>query len=218
MPSIGSLDQALSPEEQHELAIFLQSDAVGDEAMPLWMLDGFFAAIVSGPEMLLPSQWLPVIWGDDENDAPTFADENEASTIMGLILRHYNAVNTSLRGITFFPLFCELPGQEQRYAAEMWATGYLAGVSLGGAAWQTLLNHQRERILIEPMLVICAPPGTFDEDPTEEEKIAVIPLLPKAAQAIYAHWQMKNLRSKQPVTMRKKTKTKRKKAKRQKSR
>jgi len=29
-------------------------------------LDGLFTAIVSGPAMIPPSQWLPVMWGDFE--------------------------------------------------------------------------------------------------------------------------------------------------------
>jgi len=29
-------------------------------------LDGFFTAIVSGPVMIPPSQWLPTVWGDFE--------------------------------------------------------------------------------------------------------------------------------------------------------
>jgi len=37
-------------------------------------LDGFFTAIVSGPKMIPPSQWLPAVWGDCE---PTWDSELE---------------------------------------------------------------------------------------------------------------------------------------------
>jgi yecA family protein len=31
--------------------------------MSLEMLDGFFTALVIGPELMLPSQYLPAVWG-----------------------------------------------------------------------------------------------------------------------------------------------------------
>lgn len=35
-------------------------------------LDGFLTAIVSGPETVVPSRWLPAVWGDFEPN-PSFA-------------------------------------------------------------------------------------------------------------------------------------------------
>ena len=38
-------------------------------------LDGFLSGIAVGPELVLPSEWLPLVWG---GEAPEFADESEA--------------------------------------------------------------------------------------------------------------------------------------------
>ena len=52
----------LSEEELHELDQFLlYLDA--EESMTLDMLDGFLHAIAIGPETVMPSQWLPKVWG-----------------------------------------------------------------------------------------------------------------------------------------------------------
>ena len=45
---------------------YLLSDLSPDECMMLSDLDGFLAGIVVGPELILPSEWLTVIWGGGE--------------------------------------------------------------------------------------------------------------------------------------------------------
>ena len=43
----------------------------GDKrAMNLETLDGFFAALICGPENVLPSEYLPEIWGGDMVNEP----------------------------------------------------------------------------------------------------------------------------------------------------
>ena len=45
----------------------------GDKrAMNLESLDGFFAALICGPETVLPSEYLPEIWGGDMVNEPAF--------------------------------------------------------------------------------------------------------------------------------------------------
>ena len=41
---------------------YLMSDHAPDDSMGLSDLDGFLTGIVVGPELILPSGWLPVIW------------------------------------------------------------------------------------------------------------------------------------------------------------
>ncbi|MEO8676633.1 MAG: UPF0149 family protein, partial [Casimicrobiaceae bacterium] len=53
-----ALDEPLTDAELDELEVFLASDAVPQDCMDLEMLDGFLTAIVSGPEVIQPSEWL----------------------------------------------------------------------------------------------------------------------------------------------------------------
>src|SRR3990172_2677727 len=46
-------------------------------------LDGFFTAIVSGPVMIPPSQWLPAVWGDFE---PVWESKKDFEKIFSLPL------------------------------------------------------------------------------------------------------------------------------------
>ena len=38
------------------------------EAMNLEMLDGFFAALICGPDIVPPSEYLPEVWGSEQGD------------------------------------------------------------------------------------------------------------------------------------------------------
>src|SRR3954447_14135854 len=60
-------------------------------------LDGFCTAIVSGPETVVPSQWLPAIWGDFE---PVWRNTEDFEGVFSLLIRHMNdiAVCTSIVG------------------------------------------------------------------------------------------------------------------------
>ena len=83
--------QPLSEAELDDLDAFLMSDAMPEDGMDISTLDGFLAAVVLNPDVVLPSQWLPWVWDmDDAEDEPVFKSAEEAERITGLIMRHYN--------------------------------------------------------------------------------------------------------------------------------
>ena len=55
------------------LDAFLESDRAPQDCMQLSDLDGFLTGIAIGPELIMPSEWLPVVWGGEEG--PSFADQ-----------------------------------------------------------------------------------------------------------------------------------------------
>jgi uncharacterized protein len=68
---------------------FLMSDHAPDDSMGLSDLDGFLTAVAIGPEMVMPGEWLPIIWGGRE---PGFRDLDEAELVIGTITRRYNEI------------------------------------------------------------------------------------------------------------------------------
>lgn len=86
--NLGPLDKPLSEDELAELSRFLDSDAVPDGCMDLSMLDGFLTALMVGPDLTPPSQWLPLVWGDAEG--PEFETLEQARKITSFLLRHMN--------------------------------------------------------------------------------------------------------------------------------
>ena len=49
----------------------------------------FLAGIGIGPELIMPSEWVPVIWGGGE---PEFASMEEAQRVLGAIMGRYNEI------------------------------------------------------------------------------------------------------------------------------
>lgn len=53
----------LSEDELDELDEFLMSDQTSEETMVLEILDGYLTALAIGPVTVMPSVWLPRVWG-----------------------------------------------------------------------------------------------------------------------------------------------------------
>ena len=70
-----------------ELARYLDSDQSPDDCMGLSDLDGFLTGIVVGPELIMPSEWLPVIWGDEEPEFELQPKRNRSSSDHGPVQR-----------------------------------------------------------------------------------------------------------------------------------
>src|SRR5204863_279696 len=135
MAEMRALDEPLSDAELDSLEGFLASDSVPQDCMDLEMLDGFLTAIVSGPESIQPSEWLPQVWSDGGRTAnPAFADNEQAQRIMGLMLRHMVGIQRTLsESPTRFKPLLYMPDEKARNdktppEASAWCEGYMAGV------------------------------------------------------------------------------------------
>ena len=51
--------------------------------------DGFCAGLIVSPAMIMPSEWLPLVWGP--GDAP-FNELPDLRVATNLIMKHYNHV------------------------------------------------------------------------------------------------------------------------------
>src|SRR6516225_1538705 len=77
--SMPTIPQALAhaiPVDQVDLEAldrFLMSDRSPPDSMMLSDLDGFLTGIAVGPELVLPSEWLPLVWGGEAGNLPTKA-------------------------------------------------------------------------------------------------------------------------------------------------
>ena len=64
-------NEPLTEAEFDRLTEFLKGCA-GGKAMNVEELDGFFAALVAGPEVAMPSQYLPEVFGGEGSDSHEF--------------------------------------------------------------------------------------------------------------------------------------------------
>jgi uncharacterized protein len=169
---------------------YLMSDHAPDDSMGLSDLDGFLTGIVVGPELILPSEWLPVIWGGDE---PKFETEDEMRTVLGTIMGRYNEIvacfNTNPD--EFDPIFWE--GPEGDVIASDWASGFLDAVALRPEAWKPLVEHRRAGVMMMPLLLLngdaelCVGAG---EAVDEDKFLAEVPdIIPACVAGIHEFWR-----------------------------
>jgi uncharacterized protein len=147
------------------LEAWLASDRAPEDAMGLSELDGFLTGIVVGPQTIMPSEWLPLLWGGDE---PVFADAAEAETVLGAVMARYNEIIHGLQdGADILePLF--LTDAEDEVIADFWAEGFLEAVSLRPAAWDPLFSHRDAGPLMTPILLLARDPEDLDLEIDEE--------------------------------------------------
>jgi uncharacterized protein len=195
-----ALDEPLTDTELDELEAFLASDAVPQDCMDLEMLDGYLAAIASGPEQIQPSEWLQQVWSEGgKSSTPAFTGSQQAQRIMALMLRHMVGIERTLaESPTRFKPLLYIPDEHGRDSERSppegtaWCEGYMSGVKLRDEEWQPLYDTERARDWIFPIEALAF--GEQDDDFTEwvdsdEKRQGLIDELPIAAVLIYRFWQ-----------------------------
>jgi uncharacterized protein len=70
--------------------------------MNLEQLDGFLAALICGPEIVRPSEYLPVICGSDMVFEDSFGAQSVLQDFLSLVMRHWNVIADTLHRATCF--------------------------------------------------------------------------------------------------------------------
>lgn len=172
-------DGPMSEAEMDQLAELLAERAMPHGGMSLEMLDGFFSALIVGPELVMPSEYLPEIWGD----APVLEDLVQAQQALAVVMRLWNHIAWRVQQ----PIVEDLDADEQAVLvppfglpelpqgpsgdeeaddydpladvpgdfpfAAGWANGFLHGISLRQMQWDSWLE-QNEDFLEDIALVL----------------------------------------------------------------
>lgn len=150
-------------------------------------LDGFFTAIVSGPEAIPPAEWLPAVWGESE---PVWESAEGFDNIYHLMIRHYNDVANTLMapGFEFEPVFNENEVDGKRFlVVNEWCLGYMRGVALAAGAWDRGGEEMFE--MLRPIMLFSDQPGwdvleTLDDNAITDLQASI----PGVAQDIQRYW------------------------------
>ena len=138
----------LSVREIKRLDEFLLADDGLEATMDVSTLDGFLCAVLSGPTLIMPSEWMRWVWDMEGGEqAPEFRSEKQAQRILSLLIRHANDIADTLTYAPqdYAPLFYqnEVDGGTVSIVDE-WCCGYIKGISLDPTGWQPLLDVQPE--------------------------------------------------------------------------
>ena len=163
----------------------LRSPQLGCPAMSVDALHGYVTAVVIGPRLLMPSQWLAWVWDRDQGRAePVFENMALAAALTGEVMRLYNEVATSFAEDPdgFVPLFERGDGDWTPFE---WCRGFMRGVTLAYKDWSPLIVGAP--MVFEPVQLLAADNGIVGL--TDDRIDALVDAVGPSVVAIAAHWR-----------------------------
>ena len=142
-------------------------------------LDGFFAALVAGPEVVLPSEYLPEVFGGEMSDVCEFESVEKANEVVELLMRHWNDITHTLgKDEVYVPLLLE--DEDGVARGNDWARGFMRGVNLCHDGWKTLIADEDQAGCMIPVLMLY---HEHDKDPAMRPE----PIGPEQREKIIEH-------------------------------
>lgn len=149
-------------------------------------LHGFFTAIISGPTLIQPSKWLPVVWGDFE---PEWETPEEFEAVFSLMIEIMNSIVIPLMSNPkeFEPLYDYRNFKNKTFIiVDEWCEGYVRGISLENNAWE--LDSLDMTILLTPILAFTSETQWEGHQLSQDEAENIKKAIPENARKIHAYW------------------------------
>lgn len=185
---MNDLSTPLTDAEYEQLDEFLLSVEHDDAILDLSEFDGFITAVVSAPNTIMPSTWMPVLWGGEDN-APVWDSLEDYQFIFGMMVRHMNTTAATLieNPLEFEPMFLEstIDGVTHGVVDE-WCTGYMKGVALYPVSSVTTPDMKE---MLAPVRQFADSDGWDRLKGKDHREIrALQEQIAPAARAIHAYW------------------------------
>lgn len=183
----------LEEEELLRLESYLVSEQTPEIAMPIDMVEGFIAAILSSPEPVSAEEWLPHVWGNEET--PKFQSDEEEAEINRLLMSFHRDIAEQLdHEPEFTPLWEGLDGEELELSVHLWSVGYVKGMELDVDSWAAIEADTDAHAYLIPIMLSAMDP---DEPPEEfadvlkssEQRQILRKAIPEAVCVLYDYWQ-----------------------------
>ena len=124
--------------ELDKLDHFFQKQYRNDDAMELSEFDGLCAALIVCPEMIMPSEWLPIVLGQEGG---IDEDTVDLETGVALIMDHYNRVAQLLTPPcqSFETIYGSDPNSDD-VLWEPWVSGFARAMEIRPKAWDKIMS------------------------------------------------------------------------------
>ncbi len=168
----------LTDAELGRLGEFLKGGK-GGRAMNIEVLDGFFAALIAGPQNVMPSEYYTQVFGGEMSDACEFASLDEANEILGLMMRHWNEIAGTLnKDEVYGPIL--LQDENGVFHGNDWAHGFMRGMGMRHDGWVELVDDEQHGGCLIPMMMLH---HEHDEDPEMRPE----PISPEQREDVIVH-------------------------------
>ena len=154
---------AFGVEAAGALQALLSAPGRPKDTMPYFETAGFLFAVCCNPDLVKPSEWLPVVLGENGG---FFADLEEANRVLQLVMDLYNHVNAGVQNRQpALPPLCEmrpsaLDNLEPDAPLSRWSRGFGEGTDWLSMSWPDDLPDELDEGLGASMLVL-----TFHSSP-----------------------------------------------------
>jgi uncharacterized protein len=130
------------------LAAFLEQPDRPSGTLRYHELQGFLFAVATSPEMVRPSEWMPIVFGGEDVE---YANAEEAQTILSALMALYNDVNASVRSARpALPPDCRFRKNVMANFSEdapvsRWSRGFLRGYEWLREDWDECVPDEYDR-------------------------------------------------------------------------
>jgi uncharacterized protein len=142
---------------QSALRTFLEDPARPEGTLRYHELQGFLFAIACSPDLVPPSEWMPIVFDEKE---PGYDSIEQANTMLAALMELYNAVVAESRGPEpqLLPdcTFREDPltNLEHDSAVSQWARGFVTGHGWLAESWDPFVPEEVEEEFDAALMVL----------------------------------------------------------------
>src|SRR5207302_4763145 len=123
-------------------------------------------ALIAGPESVMPSEYYREVFGGEMSDACEFGSLDEANEILGLMMRLWNEIASTLfKDEVYVPLL--LQNEDGVAYGNDWARGFMRGMHMRHDGWAELMNDEEHGGCLVPIMMLY---HEHDEDPEMRPK------------------------------------------------
>jgi uncharacterized protein len=119
------------------------ADLPVDEPMLLTELDGFLTGILVCPDLILPGEWLPILWGSEEGGEPPFDDPADVQWFADAVMARRDEIARALERGKPQPIF-DVDERNGDVLWEPWIDGFAEAMGLRPESWAALAKGTDE--------------------------------------------------------------------------
>ena len=192
---------SLDDNELDELDRYLRAHT-GEGDLLLDGVHGLLSALVVGPLLVLPDEWLHEVLHEP------FADENEGNRVLALLAKLNDSISAELDVEAYEPILGEVVTETgPMLSAAGWCEGFSRGIDLRAALWENRLAEDPELMeLLGPVMALAVDEGVLSaeaefEKLNDDEYDECLGQLPTVLQGVNQYWQAKPVTEVEVETM-----------------
>lgn len=180
---------SLDDKELDELDRYLRAHTAEGDLL-LDGVHGLLSALVVGPLLVLPNEWLPEVLHEP------FEDEDEGNRVLELLAKLNDSISAELDVDAYEPILGELATDAgPMLSAAGWCEGFSRGIDLRAALWENRLSEDSQLMeLLGPVMALAVDEGILSSE-AEFEKLSddeydeCLAQVPAVLHAVNQYWQ-----------------------------